>query len=446
MGEYADIKALRKRLTEIFVNFKNDQPFFRREDVKRTTNKEQWETKRNDLTERIRSEQKIPPEAESTPLMLLSALDQALVNIGERGSTQPIQIQVNNRDWFLVKRPVALGTRTHTEQSMHLHNWLNNHLIVPKIFNPDKSAPNNDQSDFKVKIIIARDDDDVRMRLKNNSLRVWFGTFPDNINPHWPEFNDQKCTCKNLENPCLRRKSIQKSLNDAQTAQAQVVILPELAVCPTLQEEIRLHLKNKEFNFLIVVPGSFHEWNKELPDELPFNRTRLLNGEGRQIFTHDKFNPFGSEDKKSCHEVISIGNTVTLWITPIGVISLAICRDFCEEDDDSDPRLWKTVAPDLVLVPSMSPRGGMTAHLRQAQFLYNSCGARVLVANQWPKQPYPEKGSCNKNDCTETDCETANCSERYLMHGFAFPLPDGKAGAQEVTNSSEGRLKLLQLP
>jgi predicted amidohydrolase len=205
-----------------------------------------------------------------------------------------------------------------------------------------------------------------------------------------------------------------------------VVILPELAVCPTLRQEILEWLYfHKNNNFLLVVPGSFHEMVEPLtPTALPFNRTGLFSGQGDLIFWHDKFIPFGHEDL--CDELIQTGNTVTLWLTPIGVISLAICRDFCE-GQGWVRSLWETLAPDWVLVPSMTLQGGISAHLRQAEHLHRDCNTRVLVANQWPFQPYP-----NQQD----SCE----------HGFAFSGQPGSGSAQEVTDTLTGRLKFLDLP
>lgn len=419
MHEIEKLELLENRLVELYVYLYSSPTLIAIEETIRFSQQEgQWDKKRDDLVARI-AEYGIVPSEEHSPLMLLSALDEVVADFGQEDAALRVGHSLHNihgRTWFLIQRPALIKRSKHMEQPAHLRNWVKYHLIVPEAFPP---YPSNSQT-LTIRIIHASDHMKSLMALDDQPLSIWFGTFTDHVNPYWPEFAEKKCSCERLEDPCKRRESIQKSLETAQKRQAKVVILPELSVCPTLREEILQWLLHNDNDFLLVVPGSFHELDGL---SLPFNRTGLYTGKGNKIFQHDKFIPFGHE--MICNELISLGNTVTLWVTPIGIFSLAICRDFCESEGWVRT-LWETLAPDWVFVPSMSHGGGMSAHLKQAQHLHDNCGTRVMVANQWPKQPYP-KGVINK-------------------HGFAFPKPGGERGAQSVSDTPSGRLKKLDLP
>ncbi|MEO5331914.1 MAG: hypothetical protein H7839_07800 [Magnetococcus sp. YQC-5] len=384
---------------------------------------DQWNQKCDQLVVLI-CDNKTLPATEYSPLMLLAALDKAIVDLGkEDGGLRvvPYRHHVQGQDWLLVRRVVPLGVRKHLQQFAHLRNWLNYHLIVPAHY-PHYAAKCSHA--LEIRFCPPKDHGKSLNVLGGDSLPVWFGTFTDQVTPHWPNIQEKKCTSERVTDQDKRWASIKDSLCAAREAEAKVVIFPELSVCPSLRKKILDWLNNEQNGFLLVVPGSFHEQVERTTSHgLPVNRTGLFTGKGNHIFWHDKFIPFG--DDKVCHELVSSGNAVTLWMTSIGVFALAVCRDFCE-GEGWVRTLWETLAPDWVLVPSMSFSGGMSAHLKQAANLYDHCGTRVLVANQWPQESYP-----NKNPCE---------------HGFAFPMPGGGRGEQEVTSAPYGRLKCLKPP
>ncbi|MBF0184552.1 MAG: hypothetical protein HQM06_09205 [Magnetococcales bacterium] len=329
----------------------------------------------------------------------------------------PYHYKVMEREWLLVQRAVPLSAqRAYAVQRGHLRNWLRYHLIVPSTFPAyPVSGPTEEQR--KHRILFAPSSKFAR-DLKNkmgNSCKVWLGTFADGVMPHWPEMAQKKCTSQHLDDPETRWHSIQNALQQAKAAGAHVVILPELTVCPELRQKVAAWLDDNASAFLLIVPGSYHETGDQA---LPHNRAFLWDGSGREILQHDKLYAFGTDHL--CHEQIAPGNKITLWQTSIGIITLAICRDFCEGEGDVR-QLWDTLAPDWLLVPSMSFDTGIGAHEAQAKQLYNHCGSKILLANQTPDKQFTSK----------------------ISHGFVYPLEDGTAGAQWV--SPECRLKKINL-
>ncbi|MBF0143511.1 MAG: hypothetical protein HQL59_08640 [Magnetococcales bacterium] len=476
------LRDLRHKLVELWVAFYLDPPsVIDQERVRDQQNEVErsWDVDRDRLIGIISESKQLPPGGEP-PLMLLSALDEALKRLQGAEDTawkEPSsRHKVHEMAWHLFPRPIPLGRTKHLEQPSHLRNWLRNHLIVPGFFPPCHPLPGADRTGIEFRFVPLGGNEGVTSALKElcsgqEPLRVWLGSFADGVDPCWPERGRHRCTAKDLRDPGRRRLEIVLTLEAARQAGAQVVILPELAVTPELRDETIipwLYENGEESGFLLVVAGSFHERGEgQLPEAWSFNRTTLLSGDGREILVHDKLIPFGrdtggrqwsapgeesgaeaatpvaggtgmdgkggevgvppecDERRCECDELITSGRTVTLWMTPIGVISLAICRDFCE-GEGWVRSLWETVSPDWLLVPSMSFQGGIKAHLAQAKHLHNNCNTRTLLANQWPIQPYPGTGEAE--------------------HGFVYPGPKGEPTSQPVEDSSKGRLKYLKLP
>ncbi|WP_130472639.1 hypothetical protein [Candidatus Magnetaquicoccus inordinatus] len=292
-------------------------------------------------------------------------------------------------------------------------------MIVPAVFEP-YPVVSADQEQYKLKIVVAHSNRlarDLRIRI-GSELRVWLGTFPDGVVPKWPGIGQNKCTSERLDDPGKRWLSIRTSLEQAKVAAAHIVIMPELSLCRQLRNKMLGWLDQEEPGFLLVVPGSYHEVDDLKNNKYPFNRSWLCDGSGNEILRHDKLRAFGSD--KLCHEQITPGSKVTLWRTSIGVFALLICRDFCEEDGDV-VKMLETLAPDWLLVPSMSFDSGVRAHADQAKHVHNKCGARILLANQTPDQTFASK----------------------ISHGFVYPAADGACQPDWVIPAS--RLKKLSL-
>jgi hypothetical protein len=73
--------------------------------------------------------------------------------------------------------------------------------------------------------------------------------------------------------------------------------------------------------------------------------------------------------------------------TGLGLVTVAICLDFCEKSDDPVGLVWARLAPALILVPSMGEDSTNDAHLLKAKDLFDKQGGRVLVASQHDREP-----------------------------------------------------------
>ncbi|MBF0261032.1 MAG: carbon-nitrogen hydrolase family protein [Magnetococcales bacterium] len=439
MTEWMRYQDLYERFIECYVGFDTAPNRLTSQENRRTENEAAWESKREALVERIthalENDGPWPVGRVGIPdLMWLAALDEVLSRTGLEDMVQREQPKlhvVHGREWRAFLREVPLSpARPHAVQGGHLRNWLRHHMIVPLVYPPypvldpkvdPESGLMTDPDQERLRIEIAPSTHLARALKKQagGELKVWLGTFPDGVMPDWPNISQGRCTSARLDDPDTRRCSILQSLEQAQEAGAHVVILPELAVCPTLRDEILAWLDMHEPGFLLVVPGSYHEADPNHPERLPCNRAWLCDGSGGVIVAHEKFIPFKKDHP--CHELITPGNRVTLWRTALGVISLAICRDFCEEEGWVR-QLWDMLAPEWLLVPSMSNDGGIGAHVLQAKHLYNTCGTRTLLPNQTP----------GKNFTSDTS------------HGFIYPSASGATTQEWI--SPDDRLKKLILP
>ncbi|NGZ25844.1 MAG: hypothetical protein G8345_03015, partial [Magnetococcales bacterium] len=203
-----------------------------------------------------------------------------------------------------------------------------------------------------------------------DGLNVYCGTFLDGSDLDWSKRGPPQ-----VGNLAKRGKEVFGHLEQARRLSAHVVLLPELTLPPVLRQEVACWLADHENPFCLVVPGSFHQMDK-ISQKWPVNRALLLDGKGRKIFSHDKIVPFGRGDE---NELIHVGNSLTLWDSPLGVMMLAICKDFL--DDDDYLRLpWQSLAPDWMWVPSMSE--STSAHERQMGKMVRCCETRTAIANQ----------------------------------------------------------------
>ncbi|MBF0095995.1 MAG: hypothetical protein HQM04_00275 [Magnetococcales bacterium] len=427
MDEWSKYTKLTNLFIECYVDFYTTPLLLGRCENDYREDESAWKLKRDAVVQRIRRYLEVGSRMQwegVANLMRLSALDEALYEAGMEDMVYrdlPPRHKVRGREWLVFKRAVSLSSKhAHVSQRGHLRNWLRHHMIVPAFFEP-YPVVSADQEQYKLKIVVTHSNRlarDLRIRI-GSELRVWLGTFPDGVVPEWPGIGQKKCTSERLDDPDERWLSIRTSLEQAKMAAAHIVIMPELSLCRQLRNKMLEWLDQEEPGFLLVVPGSYHEVDDLKIDKYPFNRSRLCDGSGNEILRHDKLRAFGSD--KLCHEQITPGNKVTLWRTSIGVFTLLICRDFCEEDGDV-VKMLEALAPDWLLVPSMSFDHGIRAHALQAKHLHNKCGARILLANQTPDKTFASEES----------------------HGFVYPAADGACQPDWV--SPAARLKILSLP
>lgn len=347
-------------------------------------------------------------------LVWLAVLDKVLweLNWDLAGYREPFTVVTYNQaKWMVFLRQRPLGPTVHQSQSFHVRNYLQHHCIIPA----EKGGRSID---------VVMPGPSLQRSLRSlvgsqRSVKCYLGSFADGIQPDWNGMPNKRCQCSRLDNLAGRRTGLYQLLNEALTLEADVVVFPELSLCPELRQDVCRWLKNNSHPFRMVVPGSFHE-QPDPHSGMPINRTRLLDGKGREALIHDKVIPLGT--KKVCFEVIKPGKCLNLLKTPLGVVALAICRDFLEEDR-SVSLPWQEIAPDWVFVPSMTPPQGIRSHEVQAGTLSNCCGTRSLVPNQCPFGTYAPTPPKNEEN----------------SHGFAC-WPDTQGVAQVKTIKPPSRL------
>lgn len=158
---------------------------------------------------------------------------------------------------------------------------------------------------------------------------------------------------------------------------ADVVVFPELTVTPELRDRIARWLMAEDRTLCWVVAGSFH-----VPEAAQWrNRSWLLDRQGNLLLDWDKFLPVQlGEGDSEIVEAIDRPDEMRLLDTPLGLVAIPVCRDFCEEVDGV--RIpWGTIPVDFLFVPSMGTDNTMSAHRRAADTLWRH-GTVCVVANQ----------------------------------------------------------------
>ncbi len=198
--------------------------------------------------------------------------------------------------------------------------------------------------------------------------------------------------------------SVLKTFRYAQEAAADVIVLPELAICPEIRLRISDWLNEHQHPFWMTLPGSFHQ---EL-DGAIFNYAELFSRSGKTMLSHHKLTKAGDADQP---EGIITGRKIDLLITPIGLLGIPICLDFCQERPPFS-QFWEQICPDWLLVPAFGDERSVDAHARRAATLQRIHGTVCTVANQHPKgideahgfvchsgQPKPKQPESKDKNC-----------------------------------------------
>lgn len=420
MVESDRIERLTKRMTHLWAGFWDDGPGFRQQDAKRIRDTAQWSQQVGDLKAQLLlylegghpSLDDLLERYCDMPLVWLVALDGVLWAhcahmAGDR--EPPTEVPHDGTRWMVFPRHRPLGPTVYQNQSYHVRNHLLYHHIVP-----GKERGN----DIRVSLPGPLLRKSLRSLVDSQRpIKCYLGSFADGICPDWNGRPDGRCTCSRLEDPAGRHVGLRRALEEARDLKADVVVLPELSLCPGLRDAVCCWLHDEPHPFLMVVPGSFHE-RLDPRSEMPVNRTYLLDGKGRPVLSHDKMIPMGTGNV--CFEVIEPGECLHLLKTPLGLVALVICRDFLEEDA-SVALPWQKIAPDWAFVPSMTPIQGVRSHEQQAKSLSRCCGTRSLVPNQCPVGTYYPDNS----------------------HGFAcWPDPNGQVHLHPIQPAS----RLVSIP
>ena len=311
---------------------------------------------------------------EADCLSLLEALDTFAAD--QFAGREPAVVLVESPDvkaW--VQRRPTFANPVFARQPNHLQHWMRRHWVFPVrhhgIEIHVRSA--NDSVLFEAGLAEA---------LTSGELRVHLGGFDDGVTPQWntprPRYG-----CITLSDEEARWTSIVAVLEKATSEGAHVLVLPELTVTPTLRGRVAKWLaRNPDHPFQIVVPGSFHQ----VVDGVRRNVAVAFDRFGDEILKHRKLSPMrvaegGTDVPEGAIEDVEGDARIELTTTPLGLLALGICLDFCEEGG-AFANLWHLIGPGLVLVPSMSGKATHEAHQRRAQSLHRAHATISAVAIQ----------------------------------------------------------------
>jgi predicted amidohydrolase len=156
-----------------------------------------------------------------------------------------------------------------------------------------------------------------------------------------------------------------------------MLVFPEFSLDLPLRKKLVTWLRRNAWDDLIyLVPGSFHE---QLACGDFYNTAPLLCASSQVLFTHQKLKLFGNIEVGA--ERAEIGDVLHAVVTPLGLLTVVICKDFM----DADPAmasLLQEVPINWVLVPSFGDDKTLRAHKTRAHALATfTPGANSAVAN-----------------------------------------------------------------
>ena len=362
---------LHEALVHLFHGFRSDHPAFLDAEKSALDNRDEYD-RFKEMFDTLLFENarlKIENRTVENPLAVMEVLDRYLFEkYSRKGNPPPVSRTVEGQKYYIRRR--VLGYRNpppHHRQTGHLQSWLTYHWLIPASFAGYdliiKPAP---QRHLPVQRFSGK-----------QTVRVYFSGFPDEVEPAWENPVPNSVVAYGLKDTKTRKQSIIVKLEDAWHKEADIVVFPELTICPELRRFISewLHSK-KQVPFSMILAGSFHEKQHGKI----YNYAELTSRTGKRLIEHRKLKASGD---KSFREGIDFGNRIELLDTPIGLVGIPICLDFCEEGEPFG-RLWSALGPEWLLVPAFGDEKNIHAHKRRAQALSIAHGTVCAIANQNP--------------------------------------------------------------
>ena len=173
-----------------------------------------------------------------------------------------------------------------------------------------------------------------------------------------------------------RQQSVDATVAEAAQAGAQIIVFPEFTLDLDQRAKLVELLTRQTWpSLLMVVAGSFHEG---VAGEF-FNTAPLYcAATGEALLVHRKLRLFGGFDEGA--EQVSVGNSVQVLVTPVGCITVLICKDFMDKHASVESLLTE-VPVDWVLVPSFGDEKTIRAHKERARDLaLVKTGTHTVVA------------------------------------------------------------------
>jgi hypothetical protein len=319
-------------------------------------------------------------QVESHPLALLQALDEFL------GQQTRYSIQSDNtfKDLVdergithtLVRRRLPRHTPAN-QQTPNIEHWCHHHTLI-------SSPIVSKGGELHIEFMALRTRSITGKQLKDcltgqQAVKIRLSHFDDGVALTFEEESaPDRFFAAGLTDEALRQKHLLAEL--AEAVNTHWWVAPELTVPVPMQNEISKLLAANPNSLLVAVPGSFHYYDGE--DRR--NRAQIFDGYGKSLFSHDKLTQFSDRDAKpNVHENILVATRLVLVDTPLGLVGVAICKDFCDVGNSALLNAWNDIAPDWLLVPSYgNAEDTLKAHQKRALEHWSSRQTRSLVANQ----------------------------------------------------------------
>ncbi len=352
-----------------------------------------WEQKRGDakafkqaktrfedaLEHESKSKSNLDPKAiAQNPLALLQALDEYLfssralsapsLRTSNRVPPEKQQYLENGKHYWLV--PVLLANRRKAslaKQPGNLSHWVHHHSVLSaKTPHGIQVELHHTQSTVDDKLHALWQDD----QSDPPSLKVWIAHFNDLAtvkgSTAQSAVGDWRAT--HIEPSAHRMASLHSTMVQADAAGAHVIVFPELTIDVAQRHLLTRYLRKQPGDHLVMLQtGSFHE---TLASEgKTFNTAPLINAQGSLLFTHRKLRQFSSKsspDADPVTEDISVGNTIHVLATPVGLLTVLVCKDFLD-DHPSVLTLLSDVPVEWVLVPSFGDEKTIRLHKAHAR-------------------------------------------------------------------------------
>lgn len=328
-----------------------------------------------------RSPGRLPHDAANHPLALIEALDG---HLAERRSLAVVAasaapaLDIDGRRHHLLRRIVARTGKPAAEaRSPNLEAWFRHFRVVP-----DSIEVGGARIDVKLEFLACVPHAPLPDRA---GLRLRLSHFVDGAVLDLQESAENLSFVVAGANPAqARRKSLEAELQAVRQDAAHLWLAPELTVSTGLRRQVERWLASGPMpDLLLCVPGSCHE--EEGGKRV--NRAVVVDGNGRRRANQDKCSQFSYPSADGyLRENIEAKRCLTLLVTPIGSVGIAICKDHFDATAEGLVRAaWDRLAPDWLLVPSMGDEKTRTAHERRAKENWDVRRTCTLVANQEPR-------------------------------------------------------------
>lgn len=283
-----------------------------------------------------------------------------------------------------------------------LSTHLRYHAIVPaRVTSPARPAP------FRVRFKAV--EDGFEQPLARAQVGLATTSFDDRATIEW---NGERAMA--ICNGDDRAAKLWAAIQAAERDGFDVLVAPELTVTPAARRWITQQLRWRSETpgeaataprLALVVPGSFHE---QVGARF-VHRALVLDGSGNAVLEHHKMVSYGK--LADFMEDIQLGDCITVLVTPIGTVAIAICKDFC---DDHLGAIWHQIQPEWLLVPAYG--GGVGAHKAAASRIGRMLGTVTVLAHQGdatqdePSQSFIHDAST----ATDTTCSAPSIVGRKI--------------------------------